>query len=94
MGFASLRWIRDYFMILLYTFFSLYIMNSTPPRTHTAADTLAYVSRMGKRLRDQGNYIKLNLAIGGDWGGTPASNFSSATYEIDYVRVYQKNNTH
>ena len=39
-------------------------------------------------------YIKLNLAIGGDWGGTPASNFSSATYEIDYVRVYQKNNTH
>lgn len=40
---------------------------------------------------DQDYYLKLNLAIGGDWGGTPASNFSSATYEIDYVRVYQAN---
>lgn len=33
-------------------------------KADTAADTLAYVSRMGKRLRDQGNYIKLNLADG------------------------------
>ena len=39
---------------------------------------------------DQKMYIKLNLAIGGAWGGTPASNFTEATYEIDWVRVYQK----
>lgn len=39
---------------------------------------------------DREYYIKLNLAIGGSWGGTPASDFSSATYEIDWVRVYQK----
>lgn len=39
---------------------------------------------------DQQFNLKLNLAIGGSWGGTPASNFSEATYEVDWVRVYQK----
>ena len=39
---------------------------------------------------DQEFYIKLNLAVGGSWGGTPASNFGTPTYEIDYVRVYQQ----
>lgn len=38
---------------------------------------------------DQDYYLKLNLAIGGGWGGTPASNFNQATYEIDWIRVYQ-----
>ena len=35
-------------------------------------------------------YLKLNLAIGGDWGGEVDANFTHATYEIDWVRVYQK----
>ena len=39
---------------------------------------------------DQKFYLKLNLAIGGSWGGTPDPNFTDATYEIDWVRVYQK----
>lgn len=39
---------------------------------------------------EQEFYIKLNLAVGGDWGGTPASDFSAETFEIDYVRVYQQ----
>jgi beta-glucanase (GH16 family) len=39
---------------------------------------------------DQKFYIKLNLAIGGDWGGEVAAGFTEATYEIDWVRVYQK----
>ena len=39
---------------------------------------------------DQKYYIKLNLAVGGSWGGTPADDFGEATYEIDWVRVYQK----
>ena len=39
---------------------------------------------------DQSFYIKLNLAIGGSWGGTPAEDFGEATYEIDWVRVYQR----
>ena len=41
---------------------------------------------------DKPFYLKLNLAWGGDWGGAEGINESAlpATYEIDYVRVYQK----
>ncbi len=38
-------------------------------------------------------YLKLNLAWGGDWGGADDGVDETklpATYEIDYVRVYQK----
>ncbi len=37
-------------------------------------------------------YLKLNLAWGGDWGGAQGLDETAlpATYEIDYVRVYQK----
>lgn len=39
---------------------------------------------------DADYYIKLNLAVGGSWGGAIDAGFSSATYEIDWIRVYQK----
>nr|AIA99608.1 hypothetical protein [uncultured bacterium contig00110(2014)] len=37
-------------------------------------------------------YLKLNLAIGGNWGGLQGidPNIFPARYEIDYVRVYQQ----
>lgn len=37
-------------------------------------------------------YLKLNLAIGGNWGGQQGidPNIFPSRYEIDYVRVYQK----
>lgn len=37
-------------------------------------------------------YLKLNLAWGGDWGGSEGIDESALpiTYEIDYIRVYQK----
>lgn len=37
-------------------------------------------------------YLKLNLAWGGNWGGAQGVDptFLPATYEIDYVRVFQK----
>ncbi len=37
-------------------------------------------------------YLKLNLAWGGNWGGAQGIDEGAlpATYEIDYVRVYQK----
>ena len=38
----------------------------------------------------QPHYILLNLAIGGDNGGDPAQTTFPRRYEIDYVRVYQK----
>ena len=33
-------------------------------------------------------FIIVNSAIGGNFGGTIDSNFTSSTYEIDYIRVY------
>lgn len=41
---------------------------------------------------DQEFYMILNLAVGGSWVGYPdeTTDFENAAYEIDYVRVYQK----
>lgn len=41
---------------------------------------------------DKPFYLKLNLAWGGNWGGAEGVDESAlpATYEIDYVRVYQR----
>lgn len=33
-------------------------------------------------------YLIVNLAMGGVWGGDVDPNFTSSTFEIDYVRVY------
>lgn len=43
---------------------------------------------------DQPFYIILNLAVGGNWVGNPdeTTDFENQTYEIDYVKVYQKDN--
>ena len=57
-----------------------YVPNPTPDRT----DLFTWPF-------DQAFYLKLNLAIGGSWGGTPAAGADGATYEIDWVRVYQTN---
>lgn len=35
-------------------------------------------------------YILLNLAIGGDAGGDPSKTIFPSRFEVDYVRVYQK----
>ncbi|MBR1931897.1 MAG: family 16 glycosylhydrolase [Lachnospiraceae bacterium] len=41
---------------------------------------------------DQPFFVQMNLAVGGDWPGKPdgTTNFDNAKFEIDYVRVYQK----
>jgi len=44
----------------------------------------------GKNPLRQPHYIILNLAIGGTSGGDPANTQFPARFEIDYVRVYQK----
>lgn len=38
----------------------------------------------------QPHYILLNLAIGGDNGGSPSATMFPKRFEVDYVRVYQK----
>jgi beta-glucanase (GH16 family) len=40
----------------------------------------------------QPHYMLLNLAIGGQNGGDPSNTKFPNRYEVDYVRVYQKNN--
>ena len=37
-------------------------------------------------------FIQLNLAVGGNWPGSPdeTTDFENAKFYIDYVRVYQK----
>ena len=40
----------------------------------------------------QPHYIILNLAIGGTAGGDPFKTEFPAKFEVDYVRIYQKNN--
>lgn len=37
---------------------------------------------------NQNFFLIINCAIGGNFGGTIASDFTSSTFEIDYVRVY------
>lgn len=51
-----------------------------------------YNGSLGKKKNPfrQPHYLLLNLAIGGMHGGTPDNAAFPLTYEIDYVRIYQK----
>jgi beta-glucanase (GH16 family) len=44
----------------------------------------------GKNPFHQSHYIILNLAIGGKAGGDPSNTKFPAKFEVDYVRIYQK----
>ena len=39
---------------------------------------------------DNPHYILLNIAMGGNLGGSIADNFSSDIMEVDYVRVFKQ----
>lgn len=41
---------------------------------------------------DQSFFVQMNLAVGGNWPGNPdeSTDFDNAEFQIDYVRVYQK----
>lgn len=41
---------------------------------------------------DRPFYLILNLAVGGDWPGSPESEFTSETMNVDFVRVYSYKN--
>ncbi len=46
--------------------------------------------REGKNPFRQPHYLLLNLAIGGTNGGDPSGTAFPSRFEVDYVRVYQK----
>jgi beta-glucanase (GH16 family) len=48
--------------------------------------------KQGKNPFHQPHYIILNLAIGGKAGGDPSNTEFPAKFEVDYVRIYQKQN--
>ncbi len=66
-------------------------------RTYVDGKELLYFANDKKGNKDTwpfnaAFYLKLNLAWGGNWGGAQGVDESAlpATYEIDYVRVFQK----
>jgi beta-glucanase (GH16 family) len=79
--------------------FHVYAVEWTPDCIHGYVDGERYFEFANDK---QGNkstwpfdvpfYLKLNLAWGGNWGGAKGVDESilPATYEIDYVRVFQK----
>lgn len=75
----ALEWTPDYIRTLVDGKQLLYFPNDHNGNT----DTWPF---------DKPFYLKLNLAWGGDWGGAHGVDESAlpATYEIDYVRVFQK----
>lgn len=81
------------------TDFHIYGLEWTEDEITTYVDGVAFFSfkndKSGNKKTwpfDMPFYVKLNLAIGGDWGGKMGidPDIFPAVYEIDYVRVYQK----
>lgn len=81
------------------TDFHVYAVEWTADYIHGFVDGVRYFTfandKAGKKDTWPFNapfYLKLNLAWGGNWGGAQGVDESKlpATYEIDYVRVYQK----
>lgn len=54
------------------------------------SDSQKTVNPDGTHPFDQPHYILLNLAIGGQNGGDPSGTQFPGRFEVDYVRVYQK----
>lgn len=81
------------------TEFHVYGLEWTEDQIIGYVDGVAYFTFKNDHLGDKRTwpfdapfYLKLNLAIGGDWGGLQgvAEDIFPSKYEIDYVRVYQK----
>lgn len=81
------------------TDFHIYALEWTADKITGFVDGIAYFTFMNDKKNDKNTwpfnapfYLKLNLAWGGNWGGSQGIDETKlpATYEIDYVRVYQK----
>lgn len=79
--------------------FHIYALEWTATYIKGYVDGVNYFTFMNDGKNDKSTwpfnapfYLKLNLAWGGDWGGAQGVNELALplTYEIDYVRVFQK----
>jgi beta-glucanase (GH16 family) len=71
--------------------FHIYTMEWTGSSIKTFVDEeLVYeLPNSSEKPYDHPHYLLLNIALGGNLGGEVPENFTDATFEIDYVRVYQ-----
>ncbi|MEZ2415773.1 family 16 glycosylhydrolase [Muriicola sp. E247] len=71
--------------------FHLYVLEWTSSTMRVLVDdTLVYeLANTQDKPYDNPHYILLNIAMGGNLGGEIPAEFTNATMEIDYVRVYQ-----
>lgn len=90
---------RETYLLTAQTEFHVYALEWTADyiRTYVDGKELFYFPNDQKGDKttwpfDAAFYLKLNLAWGGNWGGAEGVDESvlPATYEIDYVRVFQK----
>jgi beta-glucanase (GH16 family) len=73
------------------TAFHNYITEWTPTAIKFYVDTQLYYTFANNSSLpfNQNFFVILNMAMGGNFGGAVSPSFTSATFEIDYVRVYQ-----
>ena len=73
------------------TAFHTYIVDWTPASIKIYVDAQLYhtVINSASLPFNQNFFILLNMAMGGNFGGAVDPAFTSATFEVDFVRVYQ-----
>lgn len=73
------------------TAFHTYAVDWTPTTIKIYVDAQLFhtVANSASLPFNQNFFILLNMAMGGNFGGAVDPAFTSATYEVDYVRVYQ-----
>jgi len=82
-----------------YTVFNTYAIEWTPEKIDFIVNDVVYNSFKNEHRStaewpfDQPFYLILNLAVGGNWGGKMGvdDNVFPATMEVDYIRVFEKN---
>jgi beta-glucanase (GH16 family)/glycerophosphoryl diester phosphodiesterase len=80
-----------------YSEFHIYAVDWTPEKMDFMLDGVTYLSIPNEHKSvnewpfDKPEYLLLNLAVGGNWGGAKGvdEGVFPATFEIDYVRIYQ-----
>ncbi len=79
--------------------FHVYALEWTPDFIKGFVDGQCHFTFLNDKKGDKNSwpfnvpfYVKLNLAWGGNWGGAEGVDETRlpATYEIDYVRIFQK----
>ena len=73
------------------TQFHIYSLDWSPTFIKISVDGLVYQTvPNNSTLPFNGNFFFIfNIAMGGDFGGSPDPNFTSASMLVDYIRVYQ-----